>query len=121
MNRFGVTPEKERELLDRMAACGLREPDIKEHFVRGRGPGGQKINRTAVCVCLLHIPSGLSVKVQQARSQALNRFFARRRLCEALEAAQGIRGPKRERQEKLRKQKARRLRRHRDSEPAQPE
>jgi protein subunit release factor B len=112
VGKFGVTPQKEAELLRRMAACDLKESDFEEHFVASGGPGGQKVNRTATCVQLHHKPSGLDVKMQQARSQALNRFYARRRLCELIEAAQlGAASPESLRQEKIRKQKSRRKRR----------
>jgi len=52
------------------------------------------------------------VKMQQARSQGLNRFYARRRLCELREAQQlGDTSPEARRREKIRKQKNRRRRR----------
>ena len=112
MPRFGVSSEKETELARRMLACGLAESDLDESFVRSGGPGGQKVNRTATCVHLKHRPSGLEVKMQRARSQALNRFFARRRLCELLEARTlGEDSPRARAEEKVRKQKARRKRR----------
>jgi protein subunit release factor B len=112
MPRFGVTPTKETELLARMESCGLREADLEERFVSSGGPGGQKVNRSATCVYLRHVPTGLEVKMQKARSQALNRFFARRRLCELLEARLlGEKSPEAQRREKLHKQKARRRRR----------
>lgn len=87
MSLFGVTPEKETQLMERMAACGLCEPDLEEQFIRSGGPGGQKVNRSSTCVRLRHKPSGLEVKMQQARTQGLNRYYARRRLCELMEAA----------------------------------
>jgi len=112
MSRFGVTPRKEAELDARMEGCGLREGDLEERFIRGRGPGGQKVNRSASCVYLRHKPTGLEVKTHQARSQALNRFYARRRLCELLEARTlGDQSPEALEREKVRKQKARRRRR----------
>lgn len=112
MPRYGVRPEKEAELAARMDRCGLAEPDLEESFIRGGGPGGQKINRTASCVYLRHRPTGLEVKTQEARSQALNRFFARRRLCELLEErALGAESPEAKRRARLRKQKERRRRR----------
>lgn len=117
--KFGVTPEKEAQLLARMAACGLREEDCEESFTCSSGPGGQKVNRTATCVQLKHAPTGLEVKMQQARSQGLNRFFARRRLCELLEAqALGKASPKELEREKIRKQKARRARRGNSADKA---
>ena len=112
MSRFGVTPDKERELLARMERCAIREEDLDESFVRGGGPGGQKINKSATCVALKHTPTGLSVKAQSARSQALNRFYARRRLCVLMEERLlGKASPEALRQEAVRKQKARRKRR----------
>ena len=112
MPKFGVTPRKEEELLARMAACGLNERDIEERFVRSGGPGGQHVNRSATCVYLKHGPTGLEVKAQQARSQGLNRFYARRRLCELIEQERlGEDSPEARRRAKIRKQKARRKRR----------
>lgn len=110
---FGVSPAKEAELRQRMTACGLCEADLDEQFVRASGPGGQKVNRTATCVQLTHRPTGLSVKMQRERSQGLNRFFARRRLCElAEEQLLGNASPEARRREKIRKQKKRRGQRH---------
>lgn len=112
MPSFGVRPEKEAELRERMARCGLREEDLREAFIRGGGPGGQKINRTASCVQLRHLPTGLEVRMQEARSQALNRFYARRRLCELLENhTLGADSPEAKKAARLRKQKDRRRRR----------
>ncbi len=112
MSKFGVTPEKEAELRARMAACGVTEADLEETFIRSGGPGGQKVNKTSSAVQLRHKPSGIEVKMQKARSQGLNRFYARRRLCELLEAqALGSESPEALRREKIRKQKARRRRR----------
>ena len=114
MPDFAVTPEKARALAERMTASGIREEDLEEYFVRSGGPGGQKVNRTATCVHLVHIPTGISVKMQQARSQSLNRFYARRRLCELLERQlQGRESPAQVEAARIRKQKKRRKRRHR--------
>ncbi|HOD52213.1 MAG TPA: peptide chain release factor-like protein [Candidatus Hydrogenedentes bacterium] len=115
MAKFGVTPRKEAELERRMAACGVRESDLEERFVSSSGPGGQHVNRSATCVQLKHSPTGIEVKMQKARSQGLNRFYARRRLCELIEAREmGERSPEALRQAKLRKQKARRRRKTRE-------
>lgn len=112
MNNFGVTEKKATALRARMAACGLQESDLDEHFVRAQGPGGQNVNRTATCVYLKHRPTGLEVKMQESRHQPLNRYLARRRLCEILEARRlGRQSPAARAQEKIRKQKARRRRR----------
>lgn len=114
MLRFGVTPRKEVELRQRMEACGLREDDLDESFMTAGGPGGQKVNRSATCVRLVHRPTGIEVKMRQARSQSLNRFFARRRLCELVEAARlGAASPVSKEQARIHKQKQRRRRRAR--------
>lgn len=117
MAKFGVTPAKEQELLARMAACRLREEDLEESFIRSGGPGGQKVNRSATCVYLKHRPTGLEVKMQDSRAQSLNRFYARRRLCELLEERLlGNESPLAREQARLRKQKKRRKRRARPVE-----
>ena len=112
MIHFGVTERKQTELTQRMEKCGLREADLEETYVRSGGAGGQHVNKTSTCVHLTHIPTGLSVKVQKSRSQSLNRFYARRQLCELLESKQlGKASPEAKRIEKIRKQKDRRKRR----------
>ena len=96
----------------RMKNLGILEADLEESFISSGGPGGQKVNRTASCVQLRHKPSGLEIKMQQARSQSLNRFYARRRLCELLELKeQGADSPEARRIDKIRRQKSRRRRR----------
>ncbi|NLE28414.1 MAG: peptide chain release factor-like protein [Phycisphaerae bacterium] len=115
---FGVTEQKANELRSRMSACGLRESDLIESFVRSQGPGGQKVNRSSTCVYLKHLPTGLEVKMQETRSQVLNRFYARRRMCELLELRLlGKESPELLEQAKIRKQKARRRRRNQASRP----
>lgn len=63
----------------------LRESDLEESFARSGGPGGQNVNKVSTAVTLRHLPSGLSVTVQDSRSQAMNRKLARARLSEALD------------------------------------
>jgi protein subunit release factor B len=109
---FPVTQKKAEQLQARMEACGLREADIDESFIASGGPGGQKVNKTATCACLAHRPTGLAVKMQKSRSQAMNRFWARRRLCELLEERTlGPSSPRNQEQSRIRKQKDRRRRR----------
>jgi protein subunit release factor B len=63
----------------------LRESDLEETFARSGGPGGQNANKVSTAVTLRHRPSGLSVSVQDSRSQATNRKLARERLRDLLE------------------------------------
>ncbi|NPV13579.1 peptide chain release factor-like protein [candidate division WOR-3 bacterium] len=95
-----------------MARLGIREEDLIERFVRSRGPGGQNVNKVATGVYLKHLPSGIEVKVTKERSQALNRFWARRILAEKV-AAQILKiETEREREiARIRRQKRRRSRR----------
>lgn len=109
---FGVTRKKQEELEARMAALGLREADLEEKYVRSSGPGGQNVNKTASCVYLKHVLSGLEVKMQRERSQGLNRYYARKRLCELVEQERmGSKSPAALKAEKIRKQKQHRKRR----------
>jgi protein subunit release factor B len=85
---------------------------LRETFIRSSGPGGQKVNKASSCVYLVHVPSGLFVKCQQSRSQALNRFLARRLLLDRIERIQeGIVQAERQQREKIKRQKRRRSRR----------
>ena len=81
-----ITSEKTAALEQRMLALGVTEGDLLEKFVRGSGAGGQKINKTSNCVFLKHLPTGVCIKCQMDRSREMNRFLARRELCEQLEA-----------------------------------
>lgn len=109
---FPVSPAKERALLARMALLGVRPEDLEESFVRARGRGGQNVNKVATCVVLRHRPTGLAVKCQVGRSQALNRFLARRLLLDRLEArARGLTEARAAAAARLRRQKRRRSRR----------
>jgi len=78
-----------REKIDkRMAQLGIREGDLEEFFARSSGPGGQNINKVATAVTLRHRPSGITVTVQDSRSQSQNRKLARERLLRAIEHRQ---------------------------------
>jgi protein subunit release factor B len=112
MTLSAVSPGKEKSLLDRMLALGVREQDIEEQFVRSSGAGGQKVNKTSSCVVLHHRPTGIRVKCQQERSQALNRFLARRILLDKIEAKlRGAESAEQQEIAKIRRQKKRRSRR----------
>jgi peptide chain release factor len=109
---FPVSPEKERALESRLAALGIREADLEERFVRSGGKGGQNVNKLASCVVLRHVPSGAIVKCQEARTQGMNRFLARRRLADALEARRlGEASAREQAIARIRRQKRRRSRR----------
>ena len=101
-----VSPEKTAALEQSMATLGIREEDLLEKFVRGSGSGGQKINKTSNCVFLKHLPTGVCIKCQIDRSREMNRFLARRELCDQLDAIrQGKAVAKTQAIEKLRRQK----------------
>ncbi|MGD9873770.1 MAG: peptide chain release factor-like protein [Kiritimatiellia bacterium] len=107
-----VSKEKGDQLRQRMLELGIREEDFDEKFIRGGGKGGQKINKTSSCVYLIHRPSGIEVKCQRERSQALNRYLVRRELCDRIEEMRAERKSARQQAaEKIRRQKRRRSRR----------
>lgn len=111
-----VTPQKQQALRERMAELKITEADLCEKFIRGSGRGGQKINKTSSCVYLRHEPSGIEVKCQRERSRELNRFLARRELCDLYEHRILGRPLVRRlnKQDQIRKRKQRRAKRARD-------
>ena len=112
MNLFGVSETKSTQLRQRMERLGIREADLQEEFVRSGGPGGQNVNKVSTCVWLRHLPSGIEVKVQKERSQVLNRFLARRLICDKIEQEiYGRQSEERQRIEKIRRQKRKRSKR----------
>ena len=107
-----VTSGKRNELAERMTRLGVRDGDLVERFVLGSGRGGQKLNKTSSCVYLRHVPTGIEIKCQRSRSRELNRFLARRELCERIaERTQGEISRRRAEAERIRRQKRRRSRR----------
>lgn len=103
---------KQKAIIDKMTSLGIEETDIVESFVRSSGPGGQNINKTSTCVHLKHIPTGIEVKCQRERSQALNRYIARKLLIKKIETfILGNLSEEKKRIEKIRRGKRRRSRR----------
>ena len=112
---LGVSREKERALAGRLANLGVTEDDLVEKFVRAGGPGGQNVNKVSSAVYLRHVPTGVEVKMQEERSQALNRYRARQVLAGRLEALiLKKKTEEQQRREKIRRQKRRRSRRARE-------
>jgi protein subunit release factor B len=96
-------------LLAKAQALGIAAADVSEQFIRGSGAGGQKINKTASCVQLVHHPTGVEVRCQKHREQSKNRLSAWKLLI--LKIDERKRGRASERAQaifKLRKQKQRR-------------
>ena len=112
MGLFPVSQAKESALVERMAALGIREDDIEESFVRSGGHGGQNVNKVATCVVLRHVLTGTEVKCQQARTQGMNRYYARVLLADKVETAiKGRESEEQKRIEKIRRQKRKRSKR----------
>jgi peptide chain release factor len=89
------------------APIQLKEADLEETFARSSGPGGQNVNKVSTSVTLRHRPTGLSVTVQDSRSQATNRRIARERLAGAIAQERAKESAaKRALQEKQRRQKS---------------
>ncbi|MFZ5907866.1 MAG: peptide chain release factor family protein [Nitrospirota bacterium] len=113
MPAFAVSEDKNRWLRERMDALGVLEKDIEEKFVRSSGHGGQNVNKTATCVYLKHIPTGIEVKCMKDRSQSINRFLARRELVKRMENFSGGSGAYEKTRLKIRKQKTKQKKRAR--------
>ena len=112
MSRFGVSLNKENDLISRMNNLNIQEEQLQENFIRGSGSGGQKINKTSSCVQLLHLPTKIEVRCQKSRSQALNRYHARIILCEKLEdKIYGLESKRQQAIEKVKRQKRKRSKR----------
>ncbi len=107
-----ISPEKWQKLRQRMADLDISEQDIDEHFTLSSGRGGQKLHKTESCVQLHHAPSDVRVKCSETRSREDNRFYARRRMCDKIEAiALGEQSKQQQEIAKLRKQKQKRSKR----------
>ena len=109
---MAITPTKQKALEERMKKLEIYEEDLIEKFILGSGSGGQKINKTASCVYLHHLPTGIEIKCQKDRSREVNRYLAREKLCEKVARKIYQEKTKKEQEaEKIRRQKKRRSRR----------
>ena len=115
MNIYPVSKKKQQGLVGKMERLGIRDEDLEESFVRSGGPGGQNVNKVSTCVVLKHRPTGLIIKCQKERTQAMNRYWARRMLAEKLEAQiLGRESEEAKRIAKIRRQKRKRSKRAKD-------
>ena len=107
-----VSPQKEKALRKKLDALGIYEKDIEETFIRSGGKGGQHVNKVATCVQLRHIPTGTEVKCSKARTQGMNRYYARVLLYEKIESdVKGEESAEAKRIAKIRRQKRKRSKR----------
>ena len=98
-------------LQQRLRRLGIAATDLEEQFILGTGSGGQKINKTASCVLLKHLPSGRQIRCQSSRNRETNRITAREELCAFLESQkQTLHQAKRDEREKKRRQTRQRSR-----------
>lgn len=106
----------EASLRARFVSLSVQPGEVEEHFIRGAGAGGQKINKTSSTVRLKHLPTGVEVRCQRERNQSVNRLLAWVELADKLawrrqEASNQARGARelarRQKRQKSRGQKAR--------------
>ncbi len=103
------------EYQEKAHGVGLRPEDVRENFIRGTGHGGQKVNKTASTVQLVHQPTEIIVRSQRFREQHLNRLDAWKLLI--LKIEERVKGRESKLQQeiyKIRKQKARRSRKSKE-------
>jgi peptide chain release factor len=107
-----ISSNKWKQLRTQLLELGIEETDLVEKFIIGSGHGGQKLQKTASCVYLKHLPTGIEIKCQKSRMREENRFHARRRLIEKIEEQLFEKKSQNQQDiEKLRRQKRRRSRR----------
>lgn len=107
-----ISTQKLADLELRLKTLNIRKEDVIERFLRSSGAGGQNVNKVSTAVYLKHLPTGIEVKMQRERSQALNRFLAWRLLLEKIEGKLSGEKSKRQREiEKIKRQKRKRSKR----------
>ena len=109
-----IKPEKTKALKNEMDSLGIHDEDLEETFILAPKKGGQKVNKTSSCVFLLHKPTDISVKCFDDRSRELNRYHARKLLCDKIK--EHVFCEKTEKQKKLDKLKKQKKRRHRKTQ-----
>jgi len=106
MHRSEQRGSPSESMAGRIRDLGLRKEDIIEKFIRSAGKGGQNVNKTSTCVYLKHLPTGIEVKCQQERSQAMNRIAALGLLAQKIaEAALQVKQERKQAREKERRRK----------------
>ena len=60
-------------LLTKFKTLNIPEEDFKFEFSRSGGAGGQNVNKVETAVRAIHIPTGLSVRVENDRTQLKNK------------------------------------------------
>ncbi len=67
---IAVLPEPEKLQID------IPDSDVKMDITTAQGPGGQNVNKVATAVKMVHIPTGIEVRMQESKSQQQNRAKA---------------------------------------------
>ena len=110
-----LSPARQTQLKALMKRLDVKENDLIEKFILGSGRGGQKLNKTSSCVYLKHTPSGIEIKCQSSRSRELNRYHARKDLCERLEETHiGAQSKRQQEIERIRRRKRQRSKRQKE-------